>query len=491
MILAFVLFILAFYILLSFRRPTIALVTSPLVSGGFVFLAFCFEEIFMSDAAGNLLLGISIFPIVILLVSTIPYQHENKSFWPQKFARGILVAAFFLGSFAFLVGVLHVFGFGLWMVGMFIMIGCNSTNRKSVEMDVVSTIGACMRQNLPLTTALDMAAMSYSDKCARIFTKMSMWLKKGYSLSESLKRGYPNCPTYITSTVTVAESLGQLPEAMRSLEAEILEKSDDQKNTYTVGPEYPAVVMSAVFLVSLGLMIFIIPTFVEVLEDMCEGAVLPGVTRIMLDVSHWLMERKGLNALLVVSPVALFGLIRTVVLFHQRYLRLRTAKQPIVLNVYDLIKWHLPVFHWFEKNYSLMRLAGILRVALLSGRPVDAAIEEANRLNINYCYRRRIRKWLRCVQNGDDISVSALKCGVGHSIAWAFDAEINAGNTPQILQMLETFYRESFNFKLTIVRAIAAPTVILMLGGFVAFVVLSIFLPIIKILVILTESVVP
>jgi len=255
---------------------------------------------------------------------------------------------------------------------------------------------------------------------------------------------------------------------------------------------YPLMVLTMVALLTLGLMMFIIPTFAEVLGDLGDGATLPYTTQLLLDITRWLLGRKGLNAFVaIILPLFLLIGFRPAVRILGRFRRKPAERQGILSAIGDFIKWHLPFFHWFEKNYSLMRLTAILRVGLASGHSVDAAINEACRLNVNSCFRRRIRKWLKCVQRGDNISSSAMKCGIGHSVAWAFDAEINAGNTPEILQMLENFYRENFSYKLNIARAIFGPIMIVMLGGCVGFVTIAMFLPIIKITTVLTQSVVP
>ena len=491
MITAFMLAVMIVYVILAVKKPGIALITSPFASAVSYLLAVCIDERLSSDDLMIISLGVLIFPVVLLIVAAVPLWKKNRTFWPHATARAILKIIWYSLLLLFLMTVLNIFGVGLWVFYMLFVCGYSMSRRKSIEMDIISTIGACMRQNLPLATSLDTAAASYPEKSAMIFKKISKWLTKGYSLSESLKRGYPRCPAYITSTVTAAESLGQLPEAIRSIEAEIAEKSDDSKKLQAIQPQYPFVVFAVVVFVSLSLMIFIVPTFAEVLDDMGDGATLPYVTQVLLNISHWLLGRKGLNAFLVILPVIIVAGFKSASSLHNRFRRNNSDSQWLFATVTDIIKWYLPFWHWFEMNYSLMRLAAILRVGLASGRPVDVAIGEACGLNLNNCFRKRIRRWLKCVQRGDDISASATKCGIGHSVAWAFDAEINAGNTPEILRMLESFYRENFSYKLNIARAILEPVMVVMLGVCVAFVALGMFLPIIKIITILTESVIP
>ena len=480
------------YMVLSFKMPGFAIVTSPIAS-------FACAMIIVSGLIGwdggqvfGLTLALLIVPVVIFVIRFLSPEGDGPDRWPRIVSVWIFRLIGYLVLLVLLTGLFNIFGLGMWFLFVVFVWRSYMTYCRAIEMDIVSTIGACMRQNLPLATAMDSAAASYPRKRSRIFQNISKWLTQGYSLSESLKRGYPRCPAYITSTVTAGEALGQLPEAIRSIEAEIAEKADDTKKVRTVQPMYPLLVLTVVVVMTLGLMIFIIPTFAEVLSDMGDGARLPSMTQVLLDISHWLLGRHGLNAFLaVIVPLFLVTGFGPAVRILGCLRRKRTEKESVFSAFSDFIKWHLPFLHWFEMNYSLMRLAAILRVGIVSGHPVDDAISEACRLNVNSWFRRRIRRWLKCVQRGDNISSSALKCGIGHSLAWAFDEEINAGNTPGILRMLENFCRENYTYRLNIARAVFGPFVILLLGGCVGFVAFAMFLPIIRITSILTESVVP
>jgi type II secretory pathway component PulF len=155
------------------------------------------------------------------------------------------------------------------------------------------------------------------------------------------------------------------------------------------------------------------------------------------------------------------------------------------------MKWHLPVLHHFEKNYSMVQVVELLRLSLNAGCPVNDAIAGTISLDVNNSFRKRLRKWLEKVEEGSNISAAVKKCKLGSPLAWAFDDKVNQGNTPAILETLESFYRSSYSYSVNLARCIMWPCVIVAMGLLVGFVVLATFLPGIQIINSLTGSVMP
>jgi type II secretory pathway component PulF len=157
----------------------------------------------------------------------------------------------------------------------------------------------------------------------------------------------------------------------------------------------------------------------------------------------------------------------------------------------DFVKWHLPVLHHFEKNYSLVHVVELLRLSLNAGLPVNEAIENTLGLDVNNCFKKRLRKWLEKVDRGDNIAGAIKESGLGSPLAWAFDEKVNQGNTLTILETLESFYRSSYSYAVNLARFIMWPCIILIMGVIVGFVIYGIFSPSIVIIETLSDTVIP
>jgi type II secretory pathway component PulF len=211
-----------------------------------------------------------------------------------------------------------------------------------------------------------------------------------------------------------------------------------------------------------GVTVFIFPKLKDILAG--TGAPMPTVTR-------WVFESAPAVIGVMVPALFLIAIVWVYVLF-----RPRNPDRPKLLSVLgDHVKWHLPAWGWFERNYAMLQTVTCLRMGLRSGEPVDRAIGQAARLDINECYRRRLRRWLRRVQAGEGLAASAAASGAGAGLAWAFDQEANPGQTPAVLEMLESAYRSAYSYKAHIARSVFWPVVIVAMATLVGLVAVGVF----------------
>jgi type IV pilus assembly protein PilC len=474
--------LLGVYIYLGFKEPGIALLTSP-------FVALTVGFVGALDESVAVLVGPLIFGGTVMAVSISKRDPETER-WPQIWARWILVILVFLllsatvgavfGSAGIIGAVFFILFFGS-IVAFFI------TSRYATAAYIISTIGSSMRQNLPLPMALETAAGGRSDKRSQILQRIQKWLVQGYSLSESIKRGYPRCPGYALAMITAAERIDQLPHAIGAIEADITARVDESRRIRPVHPFYPMIVIGILVCILMSFMRFVLPQFKSVLEEMVQGE-LPAATDMVFRIVNFVMYDYGW----VTWPVFLFVIFVVVPLTIFTRFRPRRPEKPYLLSrMGDCIKWHLPVLHWFEMNYSMVQVVELLRLSLKAGYTVDDSIENTLGLDVNNSFRKRLRQWLRKVKRGDNISTAARESKLGSALAWAFDERANRGNTLSVLETLETFYRSNYSYYVNLARFILWPCLILLMGIMVGFVVYAIFSPSIAVIRRLSEIVYP
>ena len=483
MIVVIAILLLAVYIYLGFKKPALALVTSPIVA----------LTIFVAGAekdSGAMIIAPLIFFAAVIAVSISKRDPESEQ-WPQICAKWILIIFLFLllsvtAGFAF--GPLGVAGFIFFILFMSSIIVYTLTSRHAIATYVISTIGSSMRQNLPLPMALESAAGGRADKRSIILQKIQKWLVQGYSLSESIKRGYPKCPGHAVAMITAAERIDQLPLAIGAIEADMVTKADDRRIIRPVHPLYPVILMGFTLFILLSVMKFVIPQFKSVLEEMIGEAGLPVATQLLIGITNfvtyefaWLIWLAFALTILVVVPVSI----------RVRFRPRRPQKPYLLSRIGDYIKWHLPVLHWFEKNYSMVQVVELLRLSLNAGYTVNDAIDNALGLDVNNCFRKRLKEWLQKVKRGDNIATAVRESKLGPALAWAFDEQVNQGNTLSVLEMLESFYRSNYSYYVNLARFIMWPCVTLIMGVMVGFVVYAIFSPGIAVIKHMAGSVTP
>lgn len=468
--------LIALYILLGLKKPVVALITSPFVAG----------TILISGIATQNMVIIVSSPVLFfltLLAVLLSKKEPDSENWPQKCAKWFfeifIILIFLITSLIGLALSIHIFSIIFVIIFISSIIAYSLTSRNMTTAYVLSTIGSSMRQNLPLPMALESAASGISDKRSRILRNIQKWLVQGYSLSESIKRGYSKCPGYAVAMITAAERINQLPLALKVIEANITAQTEENQKIRPVHPIYPVLVITAMFLILLGVMTFIIPTFSSVLEEMIDAPQLPASTRVVMDIMNFTAYRYGwVLGMLIILIILIFIPASIYFKFRAR----RPDKPYLFSRIGDYIKWHLPVLHWFERNYSLLQVVEMLRLSLNAGRTVNNSIENTIGLDVNNRFKRRLRKWLKKVESGDNIAVAARGSKLGSTLAWAFDEQVNQGNTMAILETLEEFYRSNYSYCVNLARFIIWPCIILCMGITVGFVVYAIYSPSIAII---------
>jgi type IV pilus assembly protein PilC len=422
----------------------------------------------------------------VLIVRFGPTPNEYEQPWYKTVTQIINTL---VGYSLFLVVMVLVFQYFGPVLFVFIVTGIfhyKQLRRHSILMDVIGAISMAIRQNLPLPMAMNLDAGHRNNKTARVMRAIVHFLTQGYPLSQALQKGYPRCPADIASAIAAGEAINQLPRIIESVEADLMEKMDNSQKVRPVNPLYPAIVFVLVAVVGMGLMIFIVPTFSEVIADITDGQkLLPASTQFLFNLSQTVIRKEFL---ILLPIVALAGTSYFVwVVFHPR----RPGKPRWISRIGDLITWHLPGVHWFEKTRSTLQLIRILRIGQEGGWPVTAVVQRALAVDMNLCMTSRVWRWLGEIERGEDLSRSARSCGLGSPLAWAMDPTLQRGNVADILKMLEEIYRTQYRYRLNLLNSYLCPVAILILGAGVGFVIYSMFAAMVSLITLTIQYTIP
>ncbi|OHB56519.1 MAG: hypothetical protein A2Y07_09360 [Planctomycetes bacterium GWF2_50_10] len=469
MLLLISLILLVLLIYLAVKTPGIALIAS-VISTAFLFAS----ALYIEDVPGLIAAPL------ILLVTLITIISENRrrelDQWPQRCAKPLLIffviVAMVILSASFGI-VMFYFGFLLILMTI-AFVAVLSTSRLSITSEVVATLAACTRQNMPLATAVEFASDRSKTEQSRTLRRISKWLSEGYSVTDSIKHGFARCPGYVLSMISAAEPINQLPQMLASLQQDLAEKAAQSRRLQPIHPLYPAMLLVIIFFILSGLMYFVIPKFSEVLKDF--SIQMPKATVILFQIIRPAWDSKIVPVVLIAAATAAMIAIRV------RF-RPRRPQRPYLLSrLGDFLKWHLPFLHFFEFNQSMVRILEVLRLSLRAGQTIDSAVSATLSLDVNQVMRNRLRCWLTSIQTGQDIADSVRKCSLGKPLAWAMSDTVKLTNTLTLLETVESHYRTSYNYKLNLARFIFWPMLIVAIGVMVGLAVYAIFIPIVTIL---------
>lgn len=415
--------------------------------------------------------------IIVLLIVFVTPPRRYAGQAPKLRRRRpsiFLFYCFYIFLLAAGIGLLYLCGPFFPLGGVFLLVlgGMTVTflltGRETLSMHVFSSLGASMRQNLPLTTAMEAEARSLTGQAQNVFQNIAAWLSQGFPLSEAILRGYPRCPGEALSMVKAAEYVGQTPKTIAVIERNISEKMRYGNYLQPMYPSYPIAVIIVSVLIVTMMLYFVVPKFEMIFSDLeCR---LPAATIWMMQISR--VTNEGF----VLIPPAMLLLIVPMGLYLR--FRPRRPEKPYTLSNWgDEIKWHLPPLHWFERMRAQILTADFLRIALEAGATVDNAVTGACALDLNVQYRNRLNEWLMRIQMGENVSAAARAAKVGTSLAWAFDTDVNPGSTPAVLEAIASAGRINYSHARNVARSIFWPCLTLLMATMIGFIVYAMFIP--------------
>lgn len=290
-------------------------------------------------------------------------------------------------------------------------------------------------------------------------------LGEGLSLSAGLSRNPALFRPIVLALVRAGEAAGAVAPALRRI-ADQAERDEELRSRVRAALVYPAFVVSVGLLTSGFLVVFVVPRLAEMLAD--SGQTLPGPTRLLI----------GLSELTRRPSVGLAALGATAVLaFALRGGLFRPLREGWVHGTQ-----RLPVWGNICRQQALARTTGALAALLEGGVPIIDALKHTIEIAGIDEYRNALRYVIGRVEQGTTLSVAlnetnAFPTVLGQMVAVGEEGD---GLVPALNKISVTFER-SAERSLKMLSAILEPLLILAVGGFTAFLVAALLLPVFEV----------
>lgn len=226
---------------------------------------------------------------------------------------------------------------------------------------------------------------------------------------------------------------------------------------------YPVLVLLLAVSVSLGLLIFIVPKFKSMFDNM--GAELPALTSFMLSLSNF-----------VTSPG--FALGAPIVCFAGIYLfRGFYASKEGKLTV-DRSMLKLPLFGNLILRSEMASMCDTLCTLVNSGIPVVEGLERCITASSNQLIRNTIKRGIVLVEQGQELSYSLDHSKVMPRLVISMiKIGEETGQLPFMLEKLSLFYKREVEATVSALTKAMEPAVIFIVAGIVGTIVVSLYLP--------------
>lgn len=329
----------------------------------------------------------------------------------------------------------------------------------------LSQLSTYIKSGIPLTDSIVMLEkQTQSKKKKDLYKRIIYELNSGANFSEALARQGNTFPKLLLNMLKTSELTGNLTEALDDMES-YYKTADSNRKQIISAMTYPSVVLVVAMSVLTFLLIYIVPKFQGIFEQL--GSELPPITMFLINLSDFV---KG-NIIKIV-----LGIFATAIILVQMYKNIRKFRYYV-----QWIVMHIPVIKdiliyneviMFTKTFSSLIRHDVF---------ITDSIEMLGKITNNEIFKDIIKE-----------AVTNLSTGAGLSPAfenkWAFpriayEMLVTGEKTGRLGQMMEnvsTYFEEEQKNLVQRLKSLIEPVMIILLAGIVGVVLMAIFVPMFK-----------
>jgi type IV pilus assembly protein PilC len=310
-----------------------------------------------------------------------------------------------------------------------------------------------------------LAEQSSNPKMKKALLEISLDVQQGMTLSEAMRK-HPECfDNLYVSMVQAGEVGGVLDEVMNRL-SKLLEDVARLQNQIKSALTYPVAVGFIAVAIFVGMTVFLIPIFADIFKQL--GTELPALTLFMLWISGILRSWK------ILIPVAIFvgGSY-----FFKQYYKTRLGRETI-----DRLSLKVPLFGDLIQKSAVARFSRTFGSLTRSGVPILTALEIVRDTAGNQVIANAVEASRTEIQQGGMLSLALQKEQVFPMMAiQMISIGEETGELDHMLMKVADFYEDEVEQTVKAMTSIIEPIMIVVLGGMVGMILLSMYLPMFKV----------
>ena len=327
-------------------------------------------------------------------------------------------------------------------------------------------LGTLLKAGVPLAESLA-ALVDQIDKAGlkRVLADVRTQVNEGSSLGDAMARHGQIFQDLYVNMIRAGETAGNLDAVLFRL-ADFLDAQNRLRGKITSAMFYP-IVMALVGggLVSL-LMVSVVPKVTEIYAESGKADQLPWNTRLMIAMASLFSNYWW--AMLIIIPFIVF--------FFRRWAR--TEKGNAII---DRLTLKIPVVGPLARQVAITRFAKTLATMLSAGVPLLRALDIVKSILGNVVLTKVVEDAKESIKEGESIAAPLKRSGefppiVTHMIA----VGERSGQLEQMLENVAQAYDQEIDLKIGRLTTLLEPMMILLMGGSVGFVVMSILSPIME-----------
>ena len=317
---------------------------------------------------------------------------------------------------------------------------------------------------LPLIQCMEaLSEQTQNLEFQKVIKTVSARIEAGDSFAEALGTYEVVFGELYVSMIGSGEMSGALAEVTQRL-GSYLEASMGLRRRVKSAMTYPVIVMGLAGVLTIGMLVFIVPTFASIYEDF--DAELPKATKFLMFLSDLLKKR-----LPIVAVVCVF--------IWWALKRFRSTEQGALL--FDRYVLKAPVAGALIEKVALARMSRTFASMIRSGVPILRTVEIVGSATGNKFLEASLIRSGTEIEGGLGLAESLKKCGdwppmLIHMVS----AGEKTGNVDGMLEKVADFYDDEVSASLESLSSMIEPLLMAFLGIVIGGIVVCMFMPIFK-----------
>jgi MSHA biogenesis protein MshG len=322
-------------------------------------------------------------------------------------------------------------------------------------------VATMLDAGVAILQALEIMAKQVSNNLLRqILTASAADIESGSSLSDSLA-GYPKVfDQLFLNVIQVGEESGTLGSSFSYLAA-LYENEKDVHERIKSATRYPKIVITAIFSAVFILMTFVVPKFALLFSS--AKVALPMPTRLLIAISGFFANYYLAIILLIVA----FAIMYRLSLNYEKVVEFR-----------DRLLLKVPVFGDLAVKIYMSRFCRVFAVLTKSGINIIKTLQLSATALDNLVLFKTMEQVISDVEEGMEIQRSIGKFVIFPPMVVQMVAVgEESGRLDEMMDKVADYFDTETNYTIKNLATLIEPFLLLFLGMMVAFIALSIFMP--------------
>ncbi len=333
-------------------------------------------------------------------------------------------------------------------------------------------LATLLQAGLPILRSLEvMIRQEKNLRFKAVLTSLADNVRSGNNFSDGLAQ-YPKVFDRLFVNMVKAGEAGGVLDVVLSRLARFMEKTVKTNNKIKAAMIYPSVVITVACAIVTALMMFVVPRFEAIFQDMLKGAPLPTLTMVVIKISKFITPTSWLRGVGDVVGVVV------IVMGTRFFFRTRFGSRLL-----DRVILKTPKIGDFARKANIARFTRTFGTLMSSGVPILQALNITRDIIENSVIVAALDRVHDRVRDGEPLAGPLEQQKIFPTMVTSMiDVGEETGELPEMLNRIADNYDEDLDNAVAGLTSIIEPIMIVFLAVGVGTIVIALFLPIIQII---------